>query len=248
MLLRRILKHVRGENWVAVTLDLLVVVIGIVIAFQVNRWYEAGKDRGLEHGYLERLRSDLETETAQFEEIVARTELRLGQVRLLEAAIASPAAAAARPADLVRAVEQVTWRSFPVITAYTYQELLSSGRMTLLRSEDLRQRLAEYYTLIEDSRRLGFGEDDQYKFRDLTVGLLTTVQLSAIEDPKRYELVVSAEEALSIARELTSRGEAHAWLPRLAKYQVLMRARAEGFIDTAKNLITSITALLGGGK
>jgi hypothetical protein len=248
MLLRRITQHLRDENWVAVSLDLFVVIIGILIAFQVDGCAEVRRSAGLERDYLERLRSDLETETAQFKEIVDRTQVRIAQANLLEAAIGSPDDVAARPVYFVRAMEQVTWRSYPVITAYTYGELLSSGRMTLLRSEDLRQSLSEYYTELEESRRLGLGEDDQEKFRDLTVGLLSAAQLSGIEDRERYDLEVSADEAVSIAREFATRVEAHAWLARLVKYQVLMRARAEEYIEDARNLISSIDEFLSSGS
>ena len=40
MLLRRFIEHVRIQNWVAIALDLIVVVVGVFIAFQVERWYE----------------------------------------------------------------------------------------------------------------------------------------------------------------------------------------------------------------
>ena len=247
MLLRRIAQHLKSENWVAVVLDLLVVVVGIVIAFQVERWYEGRRDLEVEQSYLRRLRADLETEMEQFEEIVTRTGTRLEQCRILEAAFADPAKAAEQPMEFVIAMERVTWRSFPVITAYTYGELVSSGRMTLLRSQDLRLRLAEYYTLLEETRRLGLEEDDQDKFRDLTVGLLSAEQLSAVEAHKREDLQVSAEEATRIATEFSGRLEARGWLARLAKYQVLMRIRAEGFVKREKGLIASIDALLGAG-
>ena len=40
MLLRRITEHLRAGNWFAVTLDLLVVVLGVFLALQAERWYD----------------------------------------------------------------------------------------------------------------------------------------------------------------------------------------------------------------
>jgi len=39
MLLSRLTKHLRSQNWAAVLLELVVVVVGIFLAFQLERWY-----------------------------------------------------------------------------------------------------------------------------------------------------------------------------------------------------------------
>lgn len=45
MILRRITKHVKDQNWFAVVLDFLIVVVGILIAFQITNWSEARGDK-----------------------------------------------------------------------------------------------------------------------------------------------------------------------------------------------------------
>ena len=44
MLLRRVIEHVKTQNWTAVALDFLIVVVGILIAFQITEWSEARND------------------------------------------------------------------------------------------------------------------------------------------------------------------------------------------------------------
>lgn len=244
MLLRRVADRIRDENWLALGLDLAVVVLGILLAFEADRLHERQQDRRLEQRYLERLRADLAADTAEFAVELSRLENRLAQTQLLEDAVRDPEGVAGNPSDFVRAVEQVTWRSFPSVTRYTYDELLTSGRMTLLTSEHLRRAMAEYYTLLEDERRLGFGENDQERFRDETLGLLSAAHLSAIEDPSRYELYVSEREAVLIARQFASMSAAQTWLARLTKYQVLMRVLTEQFMTRALALISEIDAEL----
>lgn len=41
MLLRRITQHVKDQNWFAVGIDFVIVVVGILIAFQITNWNEA---------------------------------------------------------------------------------------------------------------------------------------------------------------------------------------------------------------
>ena len=240
MLLRRVSNRIRDENWLALGLDLLVVVLGILLAFEADRLHEWQQDKRLEQRYLERLQADLTADTAEFAVELSRLEIRLAQTQLLEDAVRDPEGVAGHPSDFIRALEQVTWRSFPTVTPYTYDELLTSGRMTMLTSEHLRRTLVEYYTSLEDERRLGFGENDQERFRDETLGLLSAAHLSAIEDPSRYELDVPEREAVAIARQFASGSAAHAWLARPTKYQVLMRVLTEQYMTRAHTLISEI--------
>lgn len=247
MLLRRLAERIRSGSWGILALELVFVVVGILLAFQLDRAYQASQDRELERRYLERLRTDLGRDIAAIDEVIERTHTRVGQVRLLEEAIADPGASAADPEGFAMALEKVTWRSVPRITTGTYDELRSTGRMVLLESEELRGGLVEYYGSIPDQRRLGLGEDDQDRFRVLTVGLLSADHLSFIEDSASAPFDLSPEEARRIALELVSREEAHPWLSRLVKYQVLMRRLAGDFGLGAAALVEEIDVQLGDG-
>jgi hypothetical protein len=57
---------------------------------------------------------------------------------------------------------------------------------------------------------------------------------------------VAAADAVEIARELAARPEALAWLPRLTKYQVLMRRSAEEVHEAAVVLMEEIDAQVAG--
>ena len=50
MILRRLTGHIRQENWFAIILETVVVVVGLFLAFQLDRWYES-----------QRIKSDLQT-------------------------------------------------------------------------------------------------------------------------------------------------------------------------------------------
>ena len=38
MLLRRVMKHVKDQNWTTVALDFMIVVVGVFIGIQVSNW------------------------------------------------------------------------------------------------------------------------------------------------------------------------------------------------------------------
>ncbi len=40
MILRRLTQHIKDQNWFAVGLDFVIVVVGILLAFQITSWSE----------------------------------------------------------------------------------------------------------------------------------------------------------------------------------------------------------------
>jgi hypothetical protein len=59
MLLRRITKHVKDQNWFAVGIDFVIVVVGVFIGIQVANWNDARTLQAQEHSYLVLLRDEL---------------------------------------------------------------------------------------------------------------------------------------------------------------------------------------------
>ena len=60
MILRRVTKHVTEQNWFAVFIDFLIVVVGVFIGIQVSNWNETRKEDAQEKDYLIRLYEDFE--------------------------------------------------------------------------------------------------------------------------------------------------------------------------------------------
>ncbi len=73
MILRRVLQHVREQNWFAVALDFLIVVVGVFLGFQVTAWTNGQADRdALRHALL---RFDAEVTANQDSIAQTRAEL-----------------------------------------------------------------------------------------------------------------------------------------------------------------------------
>ncbi|WP_425411072.1 hypothetical protein [Hyphococcus sp.] len=59
MLLRRITEHVKTQNWTAVALDFVIVVVGVFIGLQGQNWVDENNRRIGEQRYLERLHGEI---------------------------------------------------------------------------------------------------------------------------------------------------------------------------------------------
>ena len=62
MLLRRVIEHLRRQEWTAIAIDLVIVVVGVFIGIQVANWNEARVNDARASGYLERIHNDLEAD------------------------------------------------------------------------------------------------------------------------------------------------------------------------------------------
>ena len=142
MLLRRITKHVKDQNWFAVGLDFLIVVVGVFIGIQVNNWNVARGERADAAVVLERLEQD-------FEQILERADLSLSaHDRNLKAAgrlILGIRSRVLEEETLLNDIGSASnFATFPGKSS-TYAQLVSGGRLELIRSQDLRSALTEYH-------------------------------------------------------------------------------------------------------
>ncbi len=78
MLLRRITQHVKDQNWFAVFVDFLIVVVGVFIGIQVANWNEERADRVLEAQFLKRLYEDSERSNELAGTLLGRHSSRFG--------------------------------------------------------------------------------------------------------------------------------------------------------------------------
>jgi hypothetical protein len=148
MILRRLTGHIRQENWFAVILELVVVVIGLFLAFQLDRWYES-----------QRIKSDLQAHLTYLKEDFTENESRLITAisegkQEMEAAITLRAEIRKDSPDLsVAELNQVISQTslLPTFSAVdlAYRNLISGDTLPDLLSSDLKKELAEFYAAHE---------------------------------------------------------------------------------------------------
>jgi hypothetical protein len=148
MLMRRLLAHLRNENWFAVVLDLLVVIVGLFLGLQIDTWWEAQKDARLEAAYLLDIREDFERNKFELQnsigglETIARNMLDLQQ----QCALPAPSLSVTELNERFRSIHSMP-TFIPASRAYA--NLTGSGDLKLIRSRQLKNALAEYYAAAE---------------------------------------------------------------------------------------------------
>ena len=148
MIFRRIMSHIRSQNWFAVTLDFLVVVVGLFIGLQVDTWWQDRRDAKLERSYLLEIQEDFDANKSRLDETTTRLEGIIQSVLVLhgQAALDSPTLSVQ---DLNKEFSSISNMPtfFPVDRAYS--NLTGSGDLRLIQNRDLKNALAGYYTASE---------------------------------------------------------------------------------------------------
>jgi hypothetical protein len=174
VLLRRMTDHVKAQNWFAVGLDFLIVVFGILIAFQITNWREGRQRDAREHAYLERLHTDI-TELADrrvsydlsrpitvevLKAIVRYTNGYDDDLNLSEALLAVkqafPPEIEASP-DLLdsfacNAIEWSAYLTLPPSELPTATELISAGQLDQIEAEAVKLALLSYLQQVSRAK------------------------------------------------------------------------------------------------
>jgi len=135
MILRRLTKHVKDQNWFAVGLDFVIVVAGVFLGIQIGNW---NTDLALHHR-AGKLEQQLETEMAAealnyrfarsyYEEVQANGEVVLGD--------AEGTRALSDEEYLIKAFRATQYTAANTVH-YAFDEIVAAGAADLIKNRDL---------------------------------------------------------------------------------------------------------------
>ena len=225
MILRRFAAAIRNQDWFTVFVEFTLIVVGLLVALQIDNWNQLRKDRLDEGYYLNRILGDIDESIAENRKDIefmrnkvestlwVVEKLRFGHLKSDE-----------EEAFKRRFVEIQNWKTGSFIDS-TIQELQSSGRMTIIQSRELREYLGKFELMLESHWRAQTNVADFLKALELQILPRVdrpVVNLDrALEPPFQH---LQSEESLQI---LATPFEA------LAKDKVLIR-----YLDAYANFYT----------
>ncbi|MEX0644256.1 MAG: DUF6090 family protein [Parvularculaceae bacterium] len=172
MILRRITEHVKAQNWFAVAIDFVIVVVGVFVGLQVSNWNAARADRSREAGYLAGLAQDIRIDIADIDEIIRVSSLRMSAMSyLLEQAGGAPlpdgfdsarGRIAIEPSPAYDASDPNTIGiAMFILTTLdgnrlTYDTMINAGGIGIIRDTAMAREIQTYYAHVD--KALSFEE------------------------------------------------------------------------------------------
>ena len=214
MILRRFMEHVKEQNWFAVGLDVIVVIVGIFLGMQVTEWNQQRLDRQLESDYLQRLEADIKKDISQINYAIKVQDGRQKLAGTLLESITNIQIVHENPGQFITAIMVAGYTLMPEINDDTFEELKSSGRLPLITDQGLRADISEYYNLISQSAQWDYlRELYQTEYIKRSAGILTAEQHRQIADDFPAIGEFSLKEALEVHARLLEKQELIDWLP-----------------------------------
>jgi hypothetical protein len=234
MILRRIIAHFRKQEWTAIGIDFVIVVIGVFFGIQVSNWNEGRIERQQERGFLVRLHEDFTQSIAgQTRDLAFLDQQLADQAAMLR----SLDACAVAPGDTLafqRGIATLGYINPPRFYRRTVDEIGASGETDIIRNDALKKRLADIVALVE-WRANGFEQttrttehyrfiveeriryDFERRFDDRFLGEVLGVNFD-VRALCRDPAIASAVSAISQA----TRERRRAYQPILEQYQAFM--------------------------
>jgi hypothetical protein len=146
--IRRIASELRRLRWSHILVELLMLIIGILVALAVNGWIEDRADARIERQYLELLVRDLGLDLAVLAEVIAFEERQTADGILAYRALRRGVDVAGREAVSQALSNLISRRTMRLIRA-TYTDLISTGNIRLISNAALRDRIVGVYETNE---------------------------------------------------------------------------------------------------
>ena len=225
MLLRRITQHVKDQNWFAVLLDFIIVVAGILIAFQITNWNETRKDRADEIYYLNRIIADIDESITRNDDVIAFLDSKTDNAYWVAEKLRSGhLTEAEKPMFNERFLAVGDWRTGDFIDS-TILELQSNGSLDIIESKKFHEQLGRFQLSLQEIRRGQLNIQDFHKALELEI----LARADRSSNPDGQILRSSFEE-------LAQQTELHRYIERYAFFYNVRR----GYVDQLQNALKTL--------
>lgn len=125
--------------------EIILVVIGILIALQINNWNQDSNNKKREYQYYNRLYEDVLEEKAILESTVNYSNQVIHHAKNAIAVFENSPNSNPNPIDNLIDMYQASQLQDPYSAESTYKELIASGQINLLQNDNLKTALIRYY-------------------------------------------------------------------------------------------------------
>ena len=231
MLIKRVSQQFRGQNWGALTSELVIVILGIFIAIQADSWWQHQNDLSREASYRSRLVNDVADDIENIEYAIRLAKLRKELADVLIAATENPDGVRENPVRFLVAVQQSAYTYTPSLNSNTFEELRSTGNLGLLRNNDLKAALFDYFRFDQGARQfISLQLMREIRHFDLVSGVLSTEQVIWVQDNFRVvnpgqdlpqeATGLETDGIIAAAARLSVKPETITWLPEARGMQL----------------------------
>ncbi len=161
MIRRRIMGHLREQQWIAVGIELVIVVLGVFIGLQASNWNQERASARQGAIFAERLKADLRHEDWVYQLLIDYNRQVLKSAGQAVSALEGKTTLSDE-ALLVSAYRATQYKQ-PLRRRSTYDELISTGTIGLILDEKLRDTAMRLYNVATMDNMAREGRESRYR-------------------------------------------------------------------------------------
>ncbi len=165
MILRRVIHHFKNQEWTAIGIDFVIVVIGVFVGIQVANWNAERETNKKSVLFTERLKADLRAEAWGYDYLIEYNKDVLANIeRVLDVLDGE---AVMSDEQFVISAYRATQYKYNDRQRATFDEMVSTGSIGLIKDQTLRNTAIVMFTtpLLEDINDEGKGSEYREIFR-----------------------------------------------------------------------------------
>lgn len=246
MILRRVIEHLKKQQWTAVFIELAIVIVGVFIGLQVNDWKDARRDRAREIIYLESIATELDESIVSIQQSIGYSNERSALDELLIEAATDPEVVRADPGRFIFAITRGGYTHSPSIRGYTFETIKSTGDLQIIRDRQLVLDLMKFYATVQGQSQWGpFRTFCQTEYFKRSAGILTAKQLMQTSSDSGPIPGADLEDAMGAYRRMLARPDFIEWLPTTLSNRTVDVRFDTRWLEDAKSLRARILSLPG---
>ncbi len=225
------------RNWKRHAAELAVIVIGVLIALATDGWNDDRLERRTEATYLERLAADVRSDTATLAFVIRLSERKDAALQRVDRVLYQDQRASIDTLAFINdvVVGAVFASAWPFVTEGTFEDLLATGNLALIRDTELRGQVSSYYLSAERTDERLRGRPSPYSDLALSLVPYKNFNLNA-EAPTDVLELRSTRSQISIVRSIRASG--------LEQFMVSELNRADYMIRLTRPVLANARALL----
>lgn len=149
MIVRRMINALRRQDWTAVTIEFLLVLVGVLLAFQINEWASEREARAEREAATERLLHEAEDDVTYFRTMVQQHRTAVGDLNYALSQIQKGTWSKADKDRMTTGLTQSVYLDVPSPPSSVYQDIVAAGLLGKIGDPQLRSAISNYHAKLE---------------------------------------------------------------------------------------------------
>ena len=158
---RRVIEHLKNEKWAAIGIELMIVVLGVFIGIQVSNWNERLATNRTAALFTEHLKADLREEDWAYQLLTSYNREVLANAERTVNALEGKTTLSDE--NLLVSAYRATQYKQRLRRRSTYDELISTGKIGLIRDRSLRDTAMRLYNVATIDNLVREGMQSRYR-------------------------------------------------------------------------------------